>query len=111
MVVAMFFTSPSARADKLFVGDDWGNNLYEFDTEQGEASKVVFCDHIKGVNGLAFDTKTNLYVSDYADGPAFFATGLSAGTGGGSRAGTAKRAAGRGGKARSLHFDGLSKAI
>ena len=55
----------NGRADLLFAGDDWGNNLYEFDTRAGESSMVVFCDQLHGVNGLTSDGKGNLFVSDY----------------------------------------------
>jgi sugar lactone lactonase YvrE len=54
-----------ARADLLFAGDDWGNNLYEFDTQVGQSSMVVYSDDLKGVNGLTTDGKGNLFVSDF----------------------------------------------
>jgi len=54
-----------ARADLLFAGDDWGNNLYEFDTQAGQSSMVVYSDDLKGVNGLTTDGKGNLFVSDF----------------------------------------------
>ena len=54
-----------ARADLLFAGDDWGNNLYEFDTRAGQSSKVVYSDQLHGVNGLTSDGNGNLFVSDF----------------------------------------------
>ena len=64
-VTAVMLGLSSARADLLFAGDDWGTNLYEFDTRAGESSMVVFCDQLHGVNGLTSDGKGNLFVSDY----------------------------------------------
>jgi sugar lactone lactonase YvrE len=55
----------SARADRLFTGDDWGKNLYELDTNFGGWSKTVFSDQTMGVNGLGTDGKGNLYEADF----------------------------------------------
>lgn len=62
---AVLLLPSGARADLLFAGDDWGTSLYEFDTTAGESSMVVFCDELHGVNGLTWDSKSNLFVSDY----------------------------------------------
>ena len=56
--------SSPARADRLFAGDDWGTNLYEFDTTVGESSKIVFCSTLRSINGLNTDSQGNLYESD-----------------------------------------------
>jgi len=65
LTVAVLLLPPApARADLLFVGDDWGTNLYEFDTVGGW-SKAVFCGEIHGVNGLTTDGKGNIYESDF----------------------------------------------
>jgi len=64
-VAAMLLGLPNARADLLFAGDDWGTSLYEFDTDADESSMVVYCDELHGVNGLTWDSKSNLFVSDF----------------------------------------------
>ncbi len=64
-LAALLLEPGLARADRLFTGDDWGTNLYEFDTVAGESSKVVFCNQVQGVNGLGRDGKGNLFVSDF----------------------------------------------
>ena len=64
MLALLLILPAKARADLLFVGDDWGTNLYEFDTGAGEFSKTVFCNHIHGVNGLTTDGRGNLYETD-----------------------------------------------
>jgi hypothetical protein len=65
--LALIFAPVHALADRLFAGDDWGNNLYEFDTSHGEWSKIIFCDEIRSVNGMNIDNKGNLYASGYSD--------------------------------------------
>jgi sugar lactone lactonase YvrE len=64
-IMAATMLSPSpARADRLFSGDDWGTDLYEFDTTAGAWSKVLFCDSLRSINGMNTDAKGNLYVSN-----------------------------------------------
>jgi sugar lactone lactonase YvrE len=63
--VAVVLLPSGARADLLFTGDDWGTSLYEFDTTVGESSLVVYSDELHGVNGLTWDSKSNLFVSDF----------------------------------------------
>jgi outer membrane protein assembly factor BamB len=62
---AMMFVPSNTRADLLFVGDDGSSSLYEFDTEVGESSMVIYSDELHKVNGLTSDGKGNLFVSDY----------------------------------------------
>jgi sugar lactone lactonase YvrE len=64
IAAAIVFMPSHARADRLFAGDDWGTNLYEFDTTAGAWSKIVFCDSLRSINGLNTDSKGNLYESD-----------------------------------------------
>jgi len=64
-VAAILLFPSGARADLLFTGDDWGTSLYEFDTSVGKSSMVVYSDELHGVNGLTWDSKSNLFVSDY----------------------------------------------
>jgi sugar lactone lactonase YvrE len=63
MAATMLSLSP-ARADLLFSGDDWGTDLYEFDTTAGAWSKVLFCDSLRSINGMNTDAQGNLYVSN-----------------------------------------------
>jgi WD40 repeat protein len=64
IMAAMMLSPLVARADRLFSGDDWGTNLYEFDTAAGAWSEIVFCDSLRSINGLNTDGKGNLYESD-----------------------------------------------
>jgi sugar lactone lactonase YvrE len=63
-MVAMMLAPVPARADRLFAGDDWGTDLYEFDTTAGAWSQIVFCDSLRSINGMNVDAKGNLYVSN-----------------------------------------------
>lgn len=63
-LAAAMFLPPNARADRLFAGDDWGTNLYEFDTRAGSWSKIVFCGKTHSVNGMHTDGKGSLYAAD-----------------------------------------------
>ena len=49
--------SPPGQGGSLFVGNDWGSEIWIFDTESGAASKALFCVDTKGVNGLNFDNQ------------------------------------------------------
>jgi len=64
-MVTLWLGPTAAQADRLFTGDDWGNNLYEIDATVGEPSKVVFCGQTHGVNGLGADGRGNLLESDF----------------------------------------------
>ena len=57
--------SPAGQGDSLFVGNDWGSEIWIFDTESGVASKALFCVDTEGVNGLNFDDLGNLFESDF----------------------------------------------
>jgi thiol-disulfide isomerase/thioredoxin/protocatechuate 3,4-dioxygenase beta subunit len=57
--------SPPGQGDLLFVGNDWGSEIWIFDTESGAASKALFCVDTEGVNGLNFDDQGNLFESDF----------------------------------------------
>jgi len=63
-LATVMFAPTNARADRLFAGDDWGTNLYEFDTAAGAWSKIIFCDSLHSINGLNTDGHGNLYASD-----------------------------------------------
>ena len=64
-VISLGLGPAAARADRLFTGDDRGNNLYEIDTSAGGWSKIVFSDQVNCVNGLGADAHGNLYESDF----------------------------------------------
>jgi sugar lactone lactonase YvrE len=67
-MAAMILAPSPARADRLFSGDDWGTDLYEFDTTAGAWSKILFCDSLRSINGMNTDAKGNLYVSNLGSG-------------------------------------------
>ena len=54
-----------SQGDLMFVGNDWGSEIWVFDTESGAASKALFCIDTEGVNGLNFDDQGNLFESDF----------------------------------------------
>lgn len=65
-VAAMSVSLPCVHADKIFVGNDWGREIWMFDTETGADSRALFCNDTEGVNGLTFDRDGNLFESDFS---------------------------------------------